>query len=78
MQKIENDTRLVHVCAQGTRFECERADLENGVHFQVSSYSGVEDVMQDMFEFGAWHATMIHPQLNSFSGYDCVSFTKVS
>lgn len=78
MQKIENDTRLVHVCAKGTRFECERADLDAGVQFQVSDRADAEDVMQDMFQFGAWHAFTIHPLLNGFSGYDCVKFTKSS
>ena len=76
MPYIDSATRLEHMCSNGTRFIANRADLRGGVQYIVSDWTDSVDLTNDFFEFGAWHAYSILPQLKHFQGYDCVDFSE--
>jgi len=78
MYEINNGTPISHICSNATTFTADRADLRNGVEYTVMGGMDDESVAKDFFEFGAWHASTIHPMLNAFSGYGSVRFTKLT
>ena len=73
---IDNETPISHFCYHGTTFSADRADLRNGVEYAAPRYVSPEEIMQDFFSFGAWHAFTIHPELNGFQGYDSIKFSR--
>jgi hypothetical protein len=66
-----NDKPFTWHSPQGTVFSGERHDLGGGVHVSVKRS---ELKMFDLYQFTHWHTMWIHPDLNGFSGYDCVRF----
>ena len=78
MPFMDSETPLKHVCKNGTTFTAARADLRGGVKYMESDFADSVELTEDFFEFGAWHAVTIHPQLNGFQGYDCVKFSEAS
>jgi len=74
--KITNESPIEHRCDNGTVFHADRADLQTGVTYASFYNVDTDDLASDFFQFGAWHAKAIHPKLDSFQGYDCVTFTR--
>lgn len=77
--KITNESSLRHVSEFGTVFYAERADLSKGVYYQVCKLTEqhpncAQQLQADFAEFGAWHASIILPELSYFSGYRNISY----
>jgi hypothetical protein len=74
-----NDKPFEHICSNGTKFRCERCDFTKTIFYSNEPHEGIcqtDEVrlMVDVAEMIGFHATNIHPQLNGFSGYDCITF----
>lgn len=71
---IRNDKPYRHVSKNGSLFESDRCDFQNGV--TVTKPEGIteERFMVDVSEFIGFHATVIHPELNGFQGYGCITY----
>ena len=67
-----NNKPFCHVCRHGTVFSATRCDFNDGVI--VSHVPKKELLAMDMAEMIGYHACVIHPELNGFQGYDCISF----
>jgi len=67
-----NEKSFSHVCRHGTVFTATRCDFRGGV--VVSHVPKKELLAMDMAEMIGYHAGVIHPLLNGFRGYDCISF----
>ncbi len=59
----------------GTEFCAARCDLKGGLTIRGRKDTSEMQLVRDVGEAFAWHAAQIHPKLNGFSGYDCVSIT---
>lgn len=68
-----NERPVEHLCKHGTLFVA-RADLKGGVTVLARKDIDTAFLAADFAQFGAWHAYAIYPTLNSFAGYDCVSY----
>ena len=69
-----NEKPIQHRAGHGTEFLADRADLRGGVKVITHITNDPKLIKSDYAEFAAWHAHNIHPQLNGFSGYDCIEF----
>lgn len=74
MLEIMNDRRFGHNCHNGTVFESERCDFKTPVYYDMTGNITVQQLMTDVAEMIGYHATVIWPHLNGFSGYDAVRF----
>jgi hypothetical protein len=72
MAKFINESPFQHTCRYGTKFDASRCDFAGGVI--VSNIPTKELLAMDMAEMIGYHACAIHPDLNGFQGYDCISF----
>lgn len=59
----------------GTQFIAKRCDLNGGLTIRCRKDVTEMQLVRDVAAAFAWHAAQIHPKLNGFSGYDCVSIT---
>ena len=78
-QRIENRESIngkpLHYDAiNGITFKSERSDLRGGVEVRKSHTVSSVELCRAFAEFGAYHAMHIRPNLNGFSGYDCVRY----
>ncbi len=73
-RQFMNDKPFVHVSSGGTRFICERCDFTKPVKVHESASLTREGLMGDVAEMVGYHAVAIHPELNGFAGYDCITF----
>ncbi len=71
---IKNDTKIEHICRNGTRFICDRADLKGVVVVIVGPYDVLVETTSDFAEFGAWHRSEVWEHLSSFAGYDTIRY----
>lgn len=56
----------------GTHFVTDRTLKGNIKVFRPEKLSDAK-FAADCIEFGGWHGATIHPELNGFSGYDCIN-----
>jgi len=71
---IKDDTKIEHICRNGTHISCDRADLKCDVVILSDSLHLKGELMADMAEFGAWHRSEIWEHLSSFAGYDTIRY----
>ena len=80
---IPNDKPIEHRCHNGNVFKCQRADLKEKIivvrdrDFTAPDMTFDEGLIKDVAEFIGWHALVIWPELNGFSGYDTIHFEYV-
>jgi hypothetical protein len=74
MSEILNNTPIEHRSKNGLVFKSENGDLRTGVTVEESYSITADAIFSDIVEFGAWHAMQIRPNLNGFSGYDCIKY----
>lgn len=85
---IPNDKPIEHRCHNGNVFMCRRADLKEKVVVvthklttDVISATNIchrtDELIKDVAEFIGWHALVVWPELNGFSGYDTIHFEYV-
>lgn len=67
------DRTFYHLARNGIVVRAERCDLRGGVVVEAEKDSTEQQVVQAVAQAFAWHACMIHSELRSFAGYDCVS-----
>lgn len=63
-----------HVGYNGTKITAAHKNLTGGVEVVVPEDMAMELVIADVAEAIAFHAIHIHPTLNGFAGYDCVTY----
>ena len=68
-----NDKPWKHRCSNGTVFTCKRCDFTEPIVVEPGD-ANIPQLMCDVAEMIGFHATNIHPNLNGFSGYDCIKF----
>lgn len=68
-----NDRPFEHNCQYGTKFRCERCDFKEPVIVTNAPQNPIH-FASDVSEMIGFHATNIWPQLNGFSGYDCIQY----
>lgn len=75
MASFMNDKPFSHTSSNGTHFKADRCDLLNGV--EVEKPEGINEVAlcSDFAQFAAYHAGVIHENLNGFAGYDNITYT---
>ena len=77
MKEILNEKPFQHLSRFGTEFKCTRCDFRAPVLYTVLSNDiPNQNLMSDVAEMIAFHAMDIWPNLNGFSGYDCITFTE--
>jgi hypothetical protein len=75
--KTTNETPIQYTSLNGTVFKSERADLTKGVTYEIPYNNACEEnIRADFAEFGAWLAVIIHPELNSFKGFDSIRYVQ--
>jgi hypothetical protein len=72
-----NDKPFSYVSRNGTRFFCKRCDFRDEILYHSNHELGLGETMVNVAEMIGYHATVIHPGLNGFQGYDCVRFRYV-
>lgn len=65
-----------HICRYGTYFHCDRSDFNVPVHYKKQGSAKAEELMSDVAEMISFHALNIWETLDSFNGYDTVTFVK--
>jgi len=70
---FKNDKPFIHKSRYGTSFRAGRCDFQDGVVVTCRAKDPVQ-LASDVAEMIGFHATLIHPDLNGFSGYDCIDF----
>lgn len=60
----------------GTEFTCDNCELSKPILVKsyASSPNQLNFLLRDVAEMTGWHAVNIRPELNGFSGYDCIEF----
>ena len=76
--KSQNARPFEHRCGNGTIFTASRCDFRGGITAKHRNGLPIEKLMQDISEMIGFHAVMIHPKLNGFAGYDCITYTLIS
>lgn len=71
---IKNDGPYSHTSHHGTKFSSDHCDLRSGVKIERRKGTNLAQLLADVCEFTGYHACVILPELNSFQGYDTVSF----
>lgn len=78
MKTPMNDKPFSYHSTWGTSFECERCDFRSPVIVHAVQKPKIDAELnffaRDVSEMVAYHAMNIHPELNYFQGYDCISF----
>lgn len=69
-----NDKPFEHLSHYGTKFVAPKADFREGVIIFRSPGLTQLQLLADLSEMIGYHAVNIHPELNGFSGYDCINF----
>jgi hypothetical protein len=69
-----NDKPFQHTSRGGCVFTANRCDFHGGVIIYAPSEASGEQLYSDLAEMIGYHATVIHPRLNGFAGYDCIKF----
>ena len=62
-----------HQCRNFTCFDAEAREL-TGESLMTNLPKSPQALYSDIAEFIGYHATLIHPDLNGFAGYDCLKF----
>lgn len=73
---LRQDDPIFHCSRNGCLFQAQR-DLAKPIVVTIPQrYSeGISsELASDIVEFAAWHALCIRETLNSFSGYDCLTY----
>jgi hypothetical protein len=71
-----NELPFRHVSHNGTEFNCNRCDFKTPVYYIPFPGVSLPRLLTDLAEMVGWHALNICPNLNGFTGYDCVEFLK--
>ena len=60
-------------------FYCERCDLRGYIFYSIEDWGNVVSArMRGVAEMIGYHAVNILPELNGFSGYDCLNFESIT
>lgn len=77
-EPINNRTLDLHF--EGLTFKCERSDLSEKLYIEDSFDMLNSDPIRFAKSYGtfiAYHAKVIHKELNGFQGYDCIQIEVV-
>lgn len=69
-----NEQKFEHFSSFGTAFKADRCDFRNGVTVTMPQGLPAENLMSDVSEMIGYHAHHVYPNLNQFSGYDCIAY----
>ena len=70
---ITNESSFSHHCHYGTMFVAKRCDFRGGVQ-AIGAPKDKAAFASDVAEMIGYHAVNIRPELNGFSGYDCITW----
>jgi hypothetical protein len=71
------DKPFSHRGRRGTVLRAARCDLAGGVTLTVPKGISREHLAADIMQIAGYHAAVVLPDLNGFSGYDTLRFTIV-
>ena len=69
-----NDKPFSYISYWGTEFFSDSCDFKSFVEVKNAPSVGLQRYSRDLAEMIGYHATNIHPKLNSFQGYDTLMF----
>lgn len=69
-----NERPFTYLAHHGTEFQASHCDFRDGVSCISHEDATQEQLMADVAEMAGYHAVNIWPELNGFSGYDCIRF----
>ena len=64
---------FTHLCRHGIQVDALRCDLRGGVNVRTPEDAGAVQIAEAVAQAFGYHAAVILPNLNGFSGYDTVS-----
>lgn len=68
-----NEEPIHFVSNSGAKFISQNSDLSSGLVVFWSHEPSSDDIYTAYRDFAIFHSTKVHPLLNGFRGYDCVS-----
>lgn len=72
MDADKNARGFSHLCKRGITVRADRCDLRGGVSVIAGKDATEVHIAEAVAQAMGYHACMIHPELNSFAGYDNV------